>query len=188
MMLSRTDTHKFLQAWPEALRPDAMAVSRHLPFSDGRAIPDYAHPRFVLDGEEVYIPGRIYCPEPDFGAEPPQFTETQLRIYHCTFLRNHNGFVRQRALAALDKDLGYWMVPFALQLLGEYVFEIIADLDKYITGGNMPAIARFEKENPIYWKKTQDRICSYWVYYRSRFPDIRQYPARLIANRINAAL
>ncbi|MGE7774878.1 hypothetical protein ACQKLP_09150 [Chitinophaga sp. NPDC101104] len=189
-MLSRSDVSLFLRAWPEILRPDALAIGKHLSgiLESDRAIFEYDHPMFSLDGEQVQIPARIYCREPDFDAEMPQFTETQLRIYHCTFLRNHDGFVRQRALAALDKDLDYWMIPFVLQLLGEYVIEIIQDLDAYITGGNMTTFARFVKENPAYWRLTEDRIGSYWVYYRDRFPDIRQYPARMIANRINAAL
>jgi hypothetical protein len=99
------------------------------------------------------IPYRIYFNEPDPGIVS-QLTCTQKAIFNCIYTRHHDGYVRQRRLEELAGINEYWVIPYTLQLLGEYVVEILQILDKVITDDNIEYYKSFIIENPKYWQQT----------------------------------
>ena len=78
-----------------------------------------------------------------------------------------------------------FVLPFAAQLLGEYVLPIQFDVAVFFQK-NAAALARFFADNPLYWQKQKNRIRSYWhCYHSSRYPDWQSYPVRLLAEEID---
>lgn len=72
-----------------------------------------------------------------------------------------------------------WVVPFVVQLIGEYVVEIVeAAAATVISEASAAEFAGFVRENPAFIATTRRRVVSYWdCYYRSRFPTLESYPA-----------
>ena len=56
----------------------------------------------------------------------------------------------------------YWTIPFIIQLIGEYVLEILEFIWENFNSLNSKNIIYFISENEIYWFKTKQRISSYW--------------------------
>jgi hypothetical protein len=94
--------------------------------------------------------------------------------------------IQKRLEQLIDKN-EYWITPYLLQLLGEYVYEILEVLDKCINDKNIGNYKRFVKENPKYWQQTESRMISYWdcYYRRIKSKDLKNYLGRQIADRIN---
>jgi hypothetical protein len=137
-----------------------------------------------LDTKPLTIPYRLYFNEPD-KAKESKLTGTQKTILNCIYLRHHDGYLRQRRLEQLVDKNEYWVTPFTLQLLGEYVFEILVVLDKHLTDNHIDNYDRFINENPKYWQQTESRMISYWnEYYRRQFPKLKDYLGRQMADRI----
>jgi hypothetical protein len=138
------------------------------------------------NGESLEIPYRLYYNEPSLQAEQT-LTTTQRTILDCIYTRHHNGYIRQRRLESLaDKNL-YWTTPFIIQLLGEYILEIIDVLDKKSRDPDLDNFKKFAIENPSYWQLIECEVISYWnEYYRSRFPKFQDYVGKVVLDRINS--
>jgi hypothetical protein len=187
---------RILKAFPTALSADVKEVLEVLSLnnykvklSDGqvRQIDNLIHPSelyLTLEQEKLIIPYRLYFNEPDSESEKA-LTDKQKAILNCIFLRHHNGFLREQRLKQLIETKEYWVIPFTIQLLGEYVYEILEVLDKHINEQNLNLYVKFIQENPKYWQQTESRMISYWnEYYRSRFPDLKKYIGLEIVKRI----
>jgi hypothetical protein len=187
---------RLLNAFPLTLHDDVTAVLDILPFdindvrlSGGQVhkVDNLIHPNNLtvqLDAKPLTIPCRLYFNEPD-KAKENNLTDTQKTILNCIYLRHHDGYLRQRRLELLADKNEYWVTPFTLQLLGEYVFEILVVLDKYLTDKHLVNYDRFINENPKYWQQTESRMISYWnEYYRRQFPKLKDYLGRQLADRI----
>ena len=71
-----------------------------------------------------------------------------------------------------------WIPPFVLQLLGEYVLEIIRVVQAHSAVLKRSEYRRFIIENPAFLQLLKQRIISYWnCYYRAMFPRLKDYPA-----------
>jgi len=71
-----------------------------------------------------------------------------------------------------------WAAPFIIQLLGEYVIELVERAASMIEGGPKAGYVAFARENPDFMRLTTHRATSYWnVYYRGRIPNRADYPA-----------
>lgn len=140
-------------------------------------------PGLVLQGETLLIPHRIYNPEPSPGQVRGRVGD-ELTVLGCLYSRHHDGFVRQRSLAVMLRSRQPWVVPFVVQLLGEYVVEITVDVERF-TRETLPrrpeqrrTFATFLAENPGYTRLTEQRATSYWsAYYRRQYPSVSTYPA-----------
>jgi hypothetical protein len=105
--------------------------------------------------------------------------------------------VRQRRLELLYNKTEYFEVAFIVQLLGEYVIEILEVIDKLINEKNLDLYVRFINENQKYWQQTESRVTSYWdaYYRRPQFPTYlppkyatrNDYIGQQIVNRIKKA-
>jgi hypothetical protein len=162
---------KLSNSFPVALKQDVEKVLDIVTFGKDISISD----NFITlnyNKEIIQLPYRIYFDEPSLEKETA-LTELQKTILHCIFLRHYNGFVRQRRLELLVNNRYYFIVPFAIQLLGEYVIQILEVLSDNITDQNIDQYARFIQENPKFWQQTESRMISYWnEYYRHPiYPD-----------------
>jgi hypothetical protein len=95
-----------------------------------------------------------------------------------------DGFVHQRWLGMLLEADEPWVVPFIIQLLGEYVIEICRDIERFARS-ELPAhsalrqhLSAFLNDNPCFAELTRQRAISYWgCYYRYQHPSPGTYPA-----------
>ncbi len=136
----------------------------------------------LIAGGQVTIPYRIYnqIPEP---SENKALSETAQTALHCLFTRHHDGYARHRSVSkVLDVPYG-WVVPYVVQLIGEYVIEIHQAIYNALSGlastdRRVALYAEFVTENPEFLDLTKQRAISYWnCYYRRRYPDRTGYPA-----------
>ncbi|MER5640739.1 hypothetical protein ABT095_27795 [Kitasatospora sp. NPDC002227] len=168
-----------VEAFPHELAADVRAVLALLPEAKHRSCTFAVR----VGAEDLAIPSRIYHGElPSTKVEllPPQ----QRQLLHCLYTRHHDGRVRQRHLAQLLTSTAPWVVPYTVQLLGEYVLEILTDLrDGYrelLAPGSegRSVYGRFVVDNPEFFARTERRVVSYWNEYhrRSWYADFRGYP------------
>jgi hypothetical protein len=110
-----------VRGFPAALRPEVETVVDLLPRPWHRLGAD-GH-RVVVQGEALEIPVRIYTPEPPNLVACRRSAVVRL-IAGCVHSRNSDGYVRQAARARILPSAEPWVVPYVIQLLGEYVAEI----------------------------------------------------------------
>lgn len=136
-----------------------------------------------LAGVNIEIPERVYLTE----QTPPNMTVVQRRILDCIFTRHNNGFVRQHHLQNLISCTEYWVIPFLFKLLGEYVYQILYDVNKHLKC-NIDNYLCFIRENEQFFCKTKNQMISYWnCYYRSRYPNKESYIGFNIFNNLEMA-
>lgn len=96
----------------------------------------------------------------------------------CFGTRHWNGYFREecvRQLVAIDR---LWVVPFIVQLVGEYVIEIVEVIAAALYEVDPVQFSEFVRENPPFMATTRRRVTSYWdCYHRRRFPTLQSYPA-----------
>lgn len=85
----------------------------------------------------------------------------------CLLTRHHDGYER---MAALRDVLGVnqpWTMPYVVQLLGEYVVEIIKLIETSFSRIDARLLRDYLLENPEHLRLTRARVASYWdCYYR----------------------
>jgi hypothetical protein len=104
----------------------------------------------------------------------------------CLFSRHHSGFVRERMLREiLQGDPPPWIYPFAIQLLGEYVIEILEVLWTRRDLLCSEQCVMFLNDNPQFVALTKKRIVSYWhCYFRSPSPRLVDHVGFRIADEL----
>lgn len=193
-------TMRLVAAFPKEFSGDARNATSLLPIfrrevlrSDGQVhyVDDGIHTgeySVSLNSETIRLPTRLYFDELDSGVYGT-LNEVQQTIVDCIYTRHHNGFVRQNHLKRLSGTSFDFVRPFVIQLLGEYVIEILYVVDKVIYSKTIDSYASFLRENPVYWKQTQSRVVSYWnEYYRNDFPSFDDYIGKQIVDRLNMTL
>jgi len=177
-------------AFPPRLAGDARAVLAVMPASRLRPVAPFP---VVVQGLPVSIPGRIYNDEPPPDALAA-LSPRQRQLLHCLYSRHHDGRVRQRHLAHIVGSVDPWVVPFVVQLAGEYVLEILVvirdglrDLGTPGTGRHL-AYGQFIVDNPDFFARTQRRVVSYWsCYHRSVYTSFRGYPGCTLLDLMRSA-
>ncbi|WP_431783048.1 hypothetical protein [Streptomyces chumphonensis] len=147
-----------------------------------------------VQGETVAIPSRIYNEEPGADLERP-LAGSQHVISHCLYSRHHDGWVRQRHLEQIVASGEPWVVPFVVQLAGEYVLEILEAIGRGLPGLAVPGSAQrrlygeFIARNPAFFARTERRVVSYWsCYYRWKYGAFETYPGCLLLEAFRAAV
>ncbi|CAL9554759.1 hypothetical protein SUDANB108_04539 [Streptomyces sp. enrichment culture] len=166
-------------AFPHQLADDVRVVLAVMP--EARLAP--ASPFSVYVGDEaVALPYRIYQDELPVDVVC-SLTVVQQAILHCLYSRHCDGLVRQRHLEHIATSDESWVVPFVVQLVGEYVVEILESIRHGLS--DLPskrstqrlAYGDFIARNPGFFARTEHRVVSYWAcYHRERFPDFGTYP------------
>lgn len=146
-----------------------------------------------VQGETVTIPSRIYNEEPVADLQR-SLTPTQQSIVHCLYTRHHDGLVRQRHVEQIVACDAPWVVPFVMQLVGEYVLEILEAIGRGLPGLSAPGSAQrrlygqFIARNPAFFARTERRVVSYWsCYYRWKYEEFGTYPGSDLLEALRTA-
>jgi hypothetical protein len=148
-------------AFPAFLRDDALEVVSVLPQ------PSWNTGTFsvYVGGETMSVPYRIYHDPALIDAT--HLTARQRELLDCLLTRHHNGFVRERHLAGILCAHSEWVPPFVVQLVGEYVLEILQVVSSNLDHLDRQLYRSFLQANPGYFALTKQRVISYWnCYYR----------------------
>lgn len=170
-------TTTYRPIFPAALQQTALALfDAHPAAGFASAI----HPGFTVSvqGELLSAPGRIYCKPGDLHAAITRSSGDTRLLALSLGTRHSDGRIREqclRQIVAVDRP---WVAPFVVQLLGEYVIEIVEVIAATLHERVPERIAAFAQENPQFMATTRRRATSYWhCYHRSRFPALQAYPA-----------
>ncbi|UCM91750.1 hypothetical protein LC193_08645 [Streptomyces marincola] len=178
-----------IMAFPAELAGDAEAALSVMPASHLRPAAPFS---VVVEGQQVLIPRRLYNDEPPTDAVAP-LSARQRQLLHCLYSRHSDGVVRQRHLEKIVGSTDPWVVPFVVQLVGEYVLEIlvvICDELRHLTASGtcgLRAYGQFIVDNPAYFARIQRRVVSYWsCYYRGTYASFRGYPGRTLLDLLRS--
>ncbi len=132
----------------------------------------------VLHGERLSIPYRIYSDVLKFSGvdEASLLLEKALNAFYT---RHQDGFVREKALKSILRHDDYWLIPYKIRLISEYVEKFAEIISVTLNENKKTTYARFLTENPEFLEITNQRIASYWnEYYRNEFPSLAEYPPK----------
>lgn len=148
-----------VNAFPSALRGDALKLISVLPdpLTTANSF------SVVVGKDTVWIPYRIYHDPSQIDLD--SLTQTQKELLACLLTRHHSGFVRGENLAKILDFHHEWLPPFVVQLVGEYVIEIIRSIRSGIHRLDHEAYRQFLIGNPLFYRKTKARVVSYWNCY-----------------------
>lgn len=138
----------------------------------------------LVQGSSIHFPFRVYYAREDV-LEACRTPGMISKVALCVGTRHHDGFVREACLRALLPVEDAWVVPFVLQLLGEYVVEIADCIESALAGAIPARYVDFTQENPAYMHRLRQQATSYWnVYYRRAYPTRNAYPALRLLERL----
>ncbi|MFC8453486.1 hypothetical protein [Kitasatospora sp. NPDC057223] len=180
-------------AFPAELAQDVLAVLAVMPPPRWQPAEPFS---VQVQGRQVTIPSRLYSEEPPVEAVD-SLPERRRTILHCLYTRHHDGRVRQRHLEQVIGTPEPWVVPFVVQLVGEYVLEILVAIGGALGGLGVPGSAdrsrygRFIADNPAFFARTERRVVSYWnCYHRTGYAgyaDFAGYPGCTLLALLRAA-
>ncbi|MFJ9737734.1 hypothetical protein [Streptomyces sp. NPDC101166] len=179
-----------LSAFPAGLAGDAEAASAVMPAPRLRPAEPFS---VAVEGRQVSLPGRLYNDEPP-AHTLDSLSPRQRLLLHCLYTRHHDGRVRQRHLAEIVASTDPWVIPFVVQLAGEYVVEILIDLRDALRDLATPdsrhalAYGQFITANPAFFARTERRAVSYWsCYHRSAYATFHGYPGSTLLALLRSA-
>lgn len=124
----------------------------------------------IVGKEFIQIPSRIYY-NPPYSLVDSKFTQIEKEILSCIYSRHHNGFIRQKAIMNTIHSDNYWTTPYIVKIIGEYVIEILNDINNNFGTINKTNLILFIQKNPEFYNRICSRVESYWdCYYRYQFP------------------
>jgi hypothetical protein len=115
-------------AFPKVLSFEVDSVFNIIPLSSIPPTPADIGP-ISINGEILHIPSRIYWQQPD-QVVINELTDVQALILACLYTRSSNGFIRERYIGLIERHPEEWVIPYIIQLLGEYVIEIIRIIEQ----------------------------------------------------------
>jgi hypothetical protein len=176
------DREKIIQAFPAFLKDNVSSLLEKISLTGEHNISRTFE--VIVAREKLKIPYRIYFEEP----KTENLTETELLILNCLFTRHNDGFIRQKKLAQILSSGEYWITPFVMQILGEYVREILLTVEENLSGRLLDNLVLFIEENPKFFETTKSRVTSYWnCYYRNPRSSQTTYVGFRILTKITLA-
>lgn len=140
--------------------------------------------RVSVNGMPVHFSARVYYATEDVQAAC-RAAGIASQIALCLGSRHNDGYVREQCLQRLLLAEAPWMVPFVLQLLGEYVVEISTVIDGFLADCIPARYMEFANENPGHMHRLHQQATSYWnEYYRRAYPNRHEYPALRALQRL----
>ena len=169
-----TEQNALRRAFPSSLAADVYAALALVSPGPIEPSADDIGPVRVA-GEALYIPSRIYSPEPPIDAQDA-ITETGKTILGCLYTRHSDGRIREKHLRTIISSSEQWVPPFVVQLIGEYVVEIHGVIEANVASLRQPSYVRFVAENPTFIELTTQRMISYWdCYFRRETPNLEDH-------------
>ena len=176
------DKEKIIQAFPGFLKDNVSTLPEKISLKGEHNISRTFE--VIVARETLKIPYRIYFEEPEIE----NLTETELLVLNCLFTRHSDGFIRQKKPGQIISSGEYWITPFVMQLLGEYVREILSTVEENLSGALLDNLVLFIEENPKFFETTKSRVISYWnCYYRNLFSNRTAYVGFRILTEITLA-
>lgn len=168
-------------AFPLAQRREAeQAVSELIPYIDDA----YRQPpeRLEVNGTMIDIPSRLH-----FHAQPPTSPERISLAAQCLLTRATDGHLRHQTLLTMVDATNAWAIPFVALLIGDYVVEIVREIEAALPRLDRSAYVNFVRENRSMMRTLRARTTSYWdAYYRSDYPVRSAFPGLVVLNEIEA--
>lgn len=163
---------KLSNRFPIYLSEDVKIIESTLDLSSKHK--SYEPFKIIFEKNSLSIPARIYTDEGQLG-KLKKLSPIQKEMVFCFFSRHHDGFVREKCLKEFVTSNNSFTVPYILQLLGEYVIEIIEVIYQNREKLNKANLVAYISENPDHYEKTRQRVYSYWdCYYRRAYPKYRR--------------
>ena len=117
-----------------------------------------------VEDQTILVPVRLHFASEGLRLSP---ADPAWLLARALQMRSTNGFERQRAVRDLMKDVRPWSAPYVMALIGEYVVEILDEIEAALTADAEKILGAFLLGNPAYWETTKRRVTSYWnAYYR----------------------
>lgn len=145
-----------------------------------------------VSGETLFIPYRVSCAVPTADAVAA-LTATQHLVLSCVLTRHDDGFVRQKYLEQAIGSPEPWVAPYVVQLVGEYVLQIVLAVGRGLTDVGVDGTlqqrvyGRFVADNPSFYRLIRQRVASYWdCYHRFRYPRLADYPGQVVVNALGS--
>ena len=151
-------------AFPAVVRDEALRMASALPEPSLKTEPFSV----LIGGETILIPYRIYH-DPAL-INPAPLTSLQVELLDCLLTRHHSGFVRERHLKNIVASNQEWVPPFLVQLVGEYVIEILDKIWENAGSLDPRLYGQFLRNDPLFFTLTKQRVVSYWDCYHRRQP------------------
>ncbi len=142
----------------------------------------------LVKGERLEIPYRIGLDEENLNLKP-SFNSTQADILDSLYSRHFDGHVREKCVRNIITSKNIWVVPFVIQLVGEYVLEILQVIKSHLGEIDGDSYREFLHENPCFYETNKRRVMSYWnCYYRNQYWQRDQYAGFQIIEYFNHLL
>lgn len=176
-------------AFPSSVRAAISEVVAELPPTRFEPAGRFA---VFVEHEKLDIPERIYNPEISEDVTA-QWSELNRAVYACLYTRHHDGHTRQRHLRSILSLSETWVAPFVIRLIGEYVIEILAEIQEGLSdlesqGARRTLYGTFVAANPDFMALTSARVISYWsCYYRFDYPRFADYPGSQLISLLRSA-
>lgn len=184
--LTENNLDTLIKSFPIELKEDVEIVVEFLNSKKLR-IHTYLEKEIFINIETIYIPGRIYTAE-NLKINEIILSEKQQTILNCLYLTHNDGYLRQQKLELLKDKYDDFVIPYKMKILGEYVIEIITDLEKHINEKSIKNFIKFINENPNYWRLTKSRIVSYWGEYYRHTSKLKDYVGYKIIKKLETEL
>jgi len=150
-------------AFPVAVRDDVCRALSAFPTT--RLLGDSFSVR--IGDEVVKLPRRIHNDPALIRFD--QLTERQSEFADCLLTRHSDGFVREKHLSRVICVNRIWVPPFVVELVGEYVVEILRIIRRNLPNLDTATYGRFLGANPECLGTIEQRVMSYWnAYYRDQ--------------------
>jgi hypothetical protein len=154
------DNSDLYRAFPSSVRTEVNAAVSVLP------ITEYNEPSafsVFVAGEFVRIPYRINHDVELIDSSG--LTGLQKKLLDCILSRHGDGFIREKHLRNVIASRYEWVPPFVIQLLGEYVVEILCAIRDVLPELDESLYRTFLLANPVFFDRTKQRVRSYWYCY-----------------------
>ena len=181
-----TCINSVLEAFPESISEDVIEALDAL---DGSSHEPHIHDGLhrVVDNHTLVLPSRVYFS----GVREHKIkslSSQQRQIVAALMTRHHSGYRRESWGRELCRSPSMWATPFVVDLLGDYVLEILVMLESNLDRRWEPFAGHFLAENKGITTALNHRILNYWhCYYRWYHPNIRElrdYPGYVVAERL----
>jgi hypothetical protein len=153
---------ELVHAFPAVLRDDAIRAVAVFP-ENPRISQTFS---VMMSAEALVLPYRIYH-NPEL-INTASLSDVEKELVDCLLTRHHDGIVREQHLRQIVFRDHIWVTPFVMQLVGEYVIEILQVIQSNLDRLNPSMYEHFLRTNPELLARTRQRVISYWnCYYRS---------------------
>jgi hypothetical protein len=160
--MNSLDNEKLLWAFPWAIRADVEKCLGQLPENPHHTGTFSVH----VGQEQLAIPNRVF--HDARLVVRFELSDLQKCVVDCILTRHNDGHVRQKHLEKIIRSDAIWVAPYVIRLAGEYVIEILQDIEKNLPTLNRELYGSFLRENPEFLSLISQQVSSYWdCYYRS---------------------